>query len=142
MPTTVMNRIIARVSLPPTSLVLLSIASMHCGAAFAKLLFLEVGAEGMVLMRVGFATIILFVLRQPTWIPQTQQHFKTLAAFGIVLALMNLAFYAAIERIPLGIDPEETERLATPLQKAEAEVTLYWRAGRHQLIQADVEVAR
>lgn len=98
-----MNRILVKVSLPPVGLILLSIASMQCGAAFAKSLFSEVGAAGMVLLRVGFAAIILFVLRHPTWTDQTRQHFKTLAAFGMVLALMNFAFYSAIERIPLGV---------------------------------------
>ncbi|NJN85059.1 MAG: EamA family transporter [Leptolyngbyaceae cyanobacterium SL_7_1] len=96
-------RSMARISLPPTGLVLLSIASMHCGAAFAKLLFPQVGAAGMVLMRVGFAALILFALRRPQWTPQIQAHLRTLASFGIVLALMNLAFYASLDRIPLGI---------------------------------------
>lgn len=97
-----MNRLIAQ-GFPPTGLVLLSIASMHLGAAFAKSLFPQVGATGMVLMRVGFAAIILFILRRPKWTPHTQQHISTLASFGIVLALMNLAFYASLDRIPLGI---------------------------------------
>lgn len=98
-----MNHIAARISLPPTGLVLVSIASMQIGAAFAKLLFPEVGPAGMVFMRVGFAAIILFALCRPSWNLQIQQHFKVLIGFGVVLSLMNLSFYASIERIPIGI---------------------------------------
>ena len=98
-----MNRISDRVSLSPTGLVLLSIASMQIGAAFAKSLFPEVGSAGMVFMRVGFAAICLFALCRPAWTPQTQQHFKMLIGFGVVLSLMNLSFYMAIDRIPIGI---------------------------------------
>lgn len=97
------NRVGARISLPPVALVVFSIASMQLGAAFAKLLFSEVGPAGMVFMRVGFAAIILFTLFCPKWIPHAQLHFWILLGFGIALTLMNLSFYAAIERIPIGI---------------------------------------
>jgi inner membrane transporter RhtA len=91
------------ISLPPTSLVLLSIVSMQLGAAFAKSLFPQVGPAGMVFMRVGFAAISLFALCRPTWTPQIQQRFGLLVSFAVVLSLMNLSFYAAIDRIPIGV---------------------------------------
>lgn len=97
------SHITARFPFPPAILVVFSIGSMQLGAAFAKSLFSEVGPAGMVFMRVGFAAIILFALCRPKWTPHTQFHFKALLSFGIALTLMNLSFYAAIERIPIGI---------------------------------------
>ncbi|PZO42572.1 MAG: EamA family transporter [Shackletoniella antarctica] len=93
----------SQLSLPPTILVLFSIASMQVGAAFAKSLFPEVGPAGMVLMRVGFAAITLFFLCRPAWRFHTRHEIINLLSFGVVLSLMNLSFYAAIERIPVGI---------------------------------------
>jgi len=87
----------------PTGLAILAIISMPCGAAFGKLLFPQVGAAGTVFLRVGFAALILLILRRPKWTPETQKHLKLLAVFGLVLALLNLTFYEAIARIPLGI---------------------------------------
>jgi len=98
-----MNRISAYASSHPTLLVLLAIASTPIGAAFSKSLFLEVGSGGMVFLRVGFAALSLFIICRPKWTDKIQQHTKILISFGAVLALMNFCFYAAIERIPLGI---------------------------------------
>ncbi len=50
----VMSRIAARISVPPIALALLAIVSMQGGAAFAKSLFPEVGAGGVLFMRVRF----------------------------------------------------------------------------------------
>lgn len=93
----------SRLSLSPTIFVLFSIASMQVGAAFAKSLFSEVGPAGMVLMRVGFAAITLSFLCRPGWKFHTRHEIINLLSFGIILSLMNLSFYAAIERIPIGI---------------------------------------
>jgi inner membrane transporter RhtA len=57
----------------------------------------------MVLMRVGFAAITLFFLCRPAWRFHTRHEIINLLSFGVVLSLMNLSFYAAIERIPVGI---------------------------------------
>ena len=98
-----MKRIASSVSLPPTSLVLLSIGSTQLGSAFAKALFEEAGPAGVVLLRVGFAAAILFLLWRPQWRGQVQTNLWLLVLFGLSLALMNFSFYAAIERIPIGV---------------------------------------
>lgn len=97
------NPIFTYASSHPTLLVILSIISIQIGAAFSKSLFPEVGSAGMVFLRVGFGAISLFALCRPKWTDKIQQNIKILIGFGVVMALMNLSFYAAIERIPIGI---------------------------------------
>jgi inner membrane transporter RhtA len=88
---------------PPTSLVLMSIAITQFGSAFAKSLFATMNPIGVVLLRVGFAAIVLLLL----WRPQVQASFRSnaraLILFGLSLGLMNFCFYLAIARIPMGI---------------------------------------
>lgn len=87
----------------PTGLVLLSIVSVQFGSALAKSLFGELGMWGVVSLRVSVSTVILFALWRLKWHSQIRQNLKLIVAFGVVFAAMNSCFYAAIERIPLGI---------------------------------------
>ncbi|MCU0569687.1 MAG: EamA family transporter [Oculatellaceae cyanobacterium Prado106] len=102
-----------QLAFPATGLVLLSNVSVQGGAAIAKSLFPLVGSTGMVWVRVAFATIILCVLQRPSWSPAMRQHWKIVALFGIVLISTSLLFYAAIDRIPMGI--ASTLELTGPL---------------------------
>jgi inner membrane transporter RhtA len=87
----------------PTALVLLSILSVQIGSALAKSLFSELGPWGVVSLRVSFSTLILFALWRLKWNSNVRQNLPLIIAFGVVFALMNACFYAAIARIPLGI---------------------------------------
>ena len=87
----------------PTALVLLSILSVQFGSALAKSLFDDLGPWGVVSLRVSFSTLILFSLWRLKWNSSIRQNFRLIVAFGIIFALMNSCFYAAIDRIPLGI---------------------------------------
>ncbi|ESQ80804.1 DMT family transporter [Asticcacaulis sp. YBE204] len=84
---------------------LVAMASVQIGAAFAKHLFSDVGPMATVALRQGFAAIILLAVFRPwragLW--PTGRRWRTLALYGIVLGVMNLVFYASIARIPLGI---------------------------------------
>jgi inner membrane transporter RhtA len=91
------------IALPPTSLVMVSIVSVQLGSAIAKRLFEVVDPAGVVLMRVGFAAILLLLLWRPDFKPAFKKHALSLILFGLCLAFMNLTFYLAAERIPLGI---------------------------------------
>lgn len=124
----VMSRIAARISVPPIALALLAIASMQGGAAFAKSLFPEVGAGGVLFMRVGFAAILLFVLWRPKLTLQIRENFKLLCLFGIVMAVMSLSFYEALDRIPLGIASalEFTGPLGLAAFKSKRKLDLIW----------------
>ncbi|MFE4105734.1 EamA family transporter [Almyronema epifaneia] len=98
-----MKQIASRLSVPPLGLVLCSIGSTQIGSALAKSLFQQIGPTGMVLLRVGFAAVILFLLWRPRWQALVRTHLWLLVAFGLSLALMNWSFYEAINRVPIGI---------------------------------------
>ena len=88
---------------PSASLVLTSIASVQFGAALAITAFDRAGASGLVLLRLVFASLILLAIWRRRLRRQTRRQLRLAVGFGVVLAVMNLAFYAAIARIPLGI---------------------------------------
>lgn len=84
-------------------LVLVSIASVQLGAGFARRLFDEVGPAAVVMMRQGGAALVLLAWARPRWRGRSRAEWRMLAAFGITLAAMNLTFYEAVARLPLGI---------------------------------------
>jgi inner membrane transporter RhtA len=88
---------------PPTLLVLAAVTSVQFGAALAKTLFDELGAGGTVFLRTGFAAVVLALIWRPRLAGHARRDLWLALAFGLVLAGMNLAFYASIDRIPLGI---------------------------------------
>ncbi|RIV24586.1 EamA family transporter [Alicyclobacillaceae bacterium I2511] len=90
-------------SVPPTGLVLLSVTSTQFGSAFAKGLFPALGAAGTVALRVGFAALLLMSLWHPRVRGYSRRAYLYVGLFGIALATMNLAFYSALARIPLGV---------------------------------------
>jgi inner membrane transporter RhtA len=87
---------------PPTLLVLLAIASVQFGAALAKGLFDEIGVGGTVFLRLLFAALVLMAIWRPSPRGRSRNDLVLVAAFGLVLACMNLSFYSALDRIPLG----------------------------------------
>ena len=89
--------------MPPTLLVLASIASVQFGAAFAKTLFDELGAGGTVFVRTLVAAIVLVLILRPRLAGHDRRDLGLALVFGLVLAAMNFCFYSSIERIPLGI---------------------------------------
>jgi inner membrane transporter RhtA len=96
---------------PSVALVLGGMGTVQIGAALAKNLFAELGPAGTVVLRVGFAAIVLVAL----WRPWSGRRWSTargafsrrdaawVVAYGFVLASMNLVFYSSIARIPLGV---------------------------------------
>lgn len=91
-------------SVPPTALVMLSIFSVQFGAAIAKNLFDSLGPSGTVFLRIAFAALVLLVLVRPKLVGvHGGRAFLVAGLFGLALALMNLSFYQAIDRIPLGV---------------------------------------
>lgn len=90
-------------AVPPTGLVLVAIGSTQLGAALAKSLFDELGPAGTVLLRVLFAAVALTLIWRPGLRRWTRRELALAAAFGAALAGMNLSFYAALDRIPLGV---------------------------------------
>lgn len=77
--------------------------SLTLGASIAKGLFPVLGAAGVTFLRLGIGTVILFAVWRP-WrarIPREQR--GIIVVYGVVLGVMNLGFYEAIARLPVGI---------------------------------------
>jgi inner membrane transporter RhtA len=83
--------------------VLGGITSVQFGSALATTLFDRTGPAGAVLLRLVAATVVLLVVWRPKLSGRTRRELLLAAAFGVVLAVMNLSFYSALDRIPLGI---------------------------------------
>jgi inner membrane transporter RhtA len=88
---------------PPTLLVLAAVTSVQFGAALGKTLFDEIGPAGTVFLRVLFGAIVLAAVWRPRLAGHDRRELGLAALFGVVLAAMNLCFYASLDRIPLGI---------------------------------------
>ena len=88
--------------IPPQSLFVLGALSQYMGSALAVLLFARVPAGGVAWLRVVAAAVALVAWRRPWRTSWTRARVRVVVAFGLVLGLMNLSFYLAIARIPLG----------------------------------------
>ena len=80
-----------------------SIVSVQLGAAIASSLFHTVGAPGTVLLRQGLAAAVMITIARPTVRGRSASDWRVVCVFGLVLAAMNVCFYEAVERLPLGI---------------------------------------
>ena len=89
-------------AIPPSALVLVGIVSVQLGSALAKHLFDAVGSFGAVALRLSFATAVLLIAWRPS-LRMDRRAWGVVIAYGVILGLMNLSFYLALARIPLGI---------------------------------------
>lgn len=92
-------------STSPVVLVCISILGIQLGAAFAVTLFPALGAEGVVALRVLLAAIFIGLTafrRIPALILVVRDNLVLTLLFGSSMAAMNLFFYMALDRIPLG----------------------------------------
>lgn len=85
------------------ALLILAMVSIQTGASFAKGLFPLAGAAGTTAIRLFFATVILWAVWRPWKMSFKKSDLKNLFVYGASLGLMNLTFYFALERIPLGL---------------------------------------
>jgi inner membrane transporter RhtA len=89
--------------LPPQSFFLLSAFFHYLGPSLAVLLFARLDVLGVAWLRIASAAVVFAVWRRP-WRVARQLNAdgrRTLAALGVVLAVMNSAFYLAVDRLPL-----------------------------------------
>jgi inner membrane transporter RhtA len=80
-----------------------SIVSVQCGSALATTLFDSVGPWGAVALRSAFGALALLALARGRLPRLRGQGRRDVVLFGLALAGMNLCFYAALDRLPLGI---------------------------------------
>ncbi|MGX8907861.1 EamA family transporter [Streptomyces netropsis] len=97
-----LRRAPGRGTLGGVGLVLAGAVSVQFGSAFAALLFPRAGALGTVALRVTFAAVLLLVVARPRLRGYTRADWAVAGGFGLALGGMNLLFYQAIDRIPLG----------------------------------------
>ncbi len=76
--------------------------SQYVGAAMAVGVFATLGVLAVAWLRVSWSAIMLLAWRRPRLGRFDRAARRQLAIFGTTLAFMNLAFYLAIERLPLG----------------------------------------
>src|SRR5438552_1870559 len=80
-----------------------AIASVQVGATVARHLFAFLGPAGTVFLRVAFGAGILLAIARPRWPRFDARQWRAIVLFGLIVAGMNLCFYEAIARIPLGV---------------------------------------
>ena len=88
---------------PAPLLVLAAIVSVQFGGAMAATLIPLVGVFGSVTLRLAIAALVLLVFARPRLRGRTTRDWLVVGAFGVVLAMMNLFFYGALARIPIGV---------------------------------------
>lgn len=89
-------------SIPPTGLLLGGMVSVQFGAALAKGLFPEIGAAGTAGIRLAFAAVALLAFWRPR-LRMSRRAWFVVIGYGALLGVMNLSFYEALQRLPLGI---------------------------------------
>ena len=88
---------------PAQALVLSGVVSIQFGAALAATLFDDLGASGTSALRLGFAALLMLVAVRPSVRGRDPGALRLVVLFGLCLGAMNLTFYEAIDRIPLGV---------------------------------------
>jgi len=89
--------------LVPLAALLVAMVSVQTGAALVKGLFPRVGVAGATTLRLALASVMLLAVWRP-WrrLPKAGET-RSLLIYGVAMGIMNLCFYSALARIPLGI---------------------------------------
>jgi inner membrane transporter RhtA len=90
-------------AVPPPGLLIVSIVSIQLGAAVAVNLFPSIGPIATAFLRLAFSAVLLLAATRHTIAWSARSHAGELLLYGAILGVMNLSFYGAIARIPLGI---------------------------------------
>ncbi|UGS34161.1 EamA family transporter [Capillimicrobium parvum] len=83
--------------LPPHAYFVGSAVFHYLGPAFAVLLFSRVSVLGVAWLRIATAAVVFAAVRRP-W----RAWSRPVVALGVAIAVMNVCFYEAIDRLPLG----------------------------------------
>jgi inner membrane transporter RhtA len=110
------------------ALVVFAIVSIQIGASIAKRLFPLAGAPGTAALRLGFATVILWLLFRPWRAPVARGARLPLLVYGSSLGAMNLLFYLALRTVPQGLAValEFTGPMAVSLLAARRPLDFLW----------------
>lgn len=87
----------------PVILVIVAMISIQTGATIAKSMFPIVGAPGATALRLFFAALILMIVMRPWRTMPEKGGWRPILLYGAALGGMNLLYYMALQRLPLGI---------------------------------------
>ena len=87
---------------PAPALFVASGLTQYLGAAIAVGLFATVGAPTVAWLRIALSAVVHVLWRRPRRTRYTRRDLGGVLLFGVVLAAMNVSFYVAIARLPLG----------------------------------------
>ncbi|MGV9315578.1 EamA family transporter [Streptomyces sp. NPDC003691] len=102
-----------RGNLGPVGLVVAGALSVQFGSAVAVLLMDRIGPTGVVTLRLVLAALVMLAFCRPRLRGHSRADWGTVIAFGVAMGGMNILFYQAVDRIPLG--PAVTLEVLGPL---------------------------
>jgi inner membrane transporter RhtA len=88
---------------PAPGLVLGSVTAFQFGTAYSVTLIHRLGVSGTSFIRLLFAAVVLIALVRPSLRGRGQADLGLTVLFGCVLGAINLALFAALRRVPLGV---------------------------------------
>src|ERR1700745_1965073 len=90
-------------AVPPEAFFICSAIFHYLGPAFAVLLFARVDVLGVAWLRIASAAVVVAFWKRPwrlfTALGPAER--RIVVALGLVLAILNVCFYLAINRLPL-----------------------------------------
>lgn len=109
---------------------LAAMTSIQAGASLAKRLFPVAGPAGTTALRLILASLMLCAVWRPWRTKLDKKALRAVALYGAALGLMNLTFYLALQRLPLGITVaiEFTGPLAVALLSSHKPLDFVWAA--------------
>jgi inner membrane transporter RhtA len=89
-------------AVPPWGLAVEAMLSVQLGSALSVHLISTVGPAGAAWLRLSFGALVFLALARPPLRSIRRRDVPALLGLGVTTGLQNVAFLAAIERIPLG----------------------------------------
>lgn len=107
---------------------LIGMCSIQYGATLSRTLFPVLGASGVTFWRLTLAALLLSLIWRPWKTPLSRLQLKGVMLYGCALGVMNLTFYFAIARIPLGVAValEFTGPLAVAIYNSRRMIDFLW----------------
>ena len=110
------------------ALLIVSMLSIQCSASLAKTIFPMIGPEATTALRLTFAALVLLPVMRPWRTRLTRRDWLPIVLYGLSTGIMNMCFYQAISRIPLGVGValEFTGPLATAMIGSRRIIDFVW----------------
>jgi inner membrane transporter RhtA len=87
----------------PVAAILLAMVSIQAGASLAKSLFPVMGPVGGTTLRLLLAALLLSAVYRPWRGRSLRGSWPATVGYGLSLGFMNLFYYLALERVPMGV---------------------------------------